>query len=376
MPQNRSQSNNTHQKIKFQNMYNLNIAFIFANPSLDLFGAPMTDCRFPYPLALNNLKTIIHKLYATSNELPVQHPWYCEKKGDKRNAFWRYYLGTDPVKGCPDISEEVTSNVANRCTKRFIPFYQSMSRQVQVTWPSEPSNSKNVVSFEGYIYRHGVSLVATANILGCNSIEELIHRSRQFRYNSIFSITTDANTTYSLSSLYRYLSAKLEALCGIKNSHECRMFSVAAFNVDNGDKLTLPIKTELQKALEAVTNWSSSWETDSLPEFSTRLITLKNQQNDDVLYATEKGRAIWMPRLFTSTAEKNYSLRWYYRNMVMSTMHIMSLCCFKGIAKESVSGNPVLRDYLDRLEEEIDLFETGSVKYYRSRSLKKFINDM
>jgi len=357
-------------------MYHLKIAFIFTNPSLTLFGPPITDCIFPYPLDLQDLKSTISSLYAPNTGFPVTHPWRCEKRGDMRNAFWKYYLGKDPVKGCPTISENVISNVANQCCKRFIPFHHSMTRYVSVAWPDQPSNSKNIVSFEGYLYHHGFSLVATTNIFGCNSIEELILRARLFRYDSIFSLATDTSTKCSLSTISGLLLAQLGTLCGITDNHDCCMFSVAAFDVENLDKATLPLNPELQRALEAVTNWSASWQTDSLPELSTRSITVKNQQKNDLLYGTERGRAIWLPRLFKCPAEKNYSLRWYYRNLVISTMHVMSLCCFAGIVGSAMSGNPILRDYFNRVENEIQLFRTGSDKRYRSRSLEKLIEDM
>lgn len=358
-------------------MYNLKIAFIFTKPSLTMFGPPITDCLFPYPLEIKELKRRIKELYDPNAGFPVTNPWQCKKRGDMRNAFWKFYLGgIDPVEGCPTVSEDTSNNVANRCKARFIPFHQSMNRYAQVKWSDQPSNRKNIVSFEGYLYRHGLSLIATANIYGSNSIEELIQRARQFRYESIFSLTTDTAEKRSLSSLSGLLLAQLGKLCGITDRHDCNLFSVAAFDLENFDKSLPPINAELQKALEAVTSWSGSWQTDALPELSARSITMKNQQANDLLYGTESGRAIWLPRLFTSSAEKNYALRWYYRNQVISTMHVMSLCRFSGIAEGSVSGNPLLRDYLNRVNNEILLFKSGSNKRYRSWSLKKLIADM
>lgn len=357
-------------------MYHLKIAFIFTNPSLTLFGLPITNCLFPYPLSLEDQKSTIIKLYDPNAGFPVSHPWQCEKQGDIRNAFWKYYLGKDPVKGCPRMSENVIKNVANRCTKRFIPFHHSMTQHVSLTWPDQPSNGKNIVSFEGYIYRHSLSLVATANIFDCNSIEEVILRARQFRYDSIFSLVSDTSRKCSLGRLSGLLLEQLGKLCGITANNNCDMLSVAAFDVENVDPAKLPVNTELQRALEAVTSWSGSWQTDSLPKLASRSITVKNQQDNDLLYGTDKGRAIWLPRLFNHPDEKNCALRWYYRNLVISTMHVMSLCCFAGIVGGTVSGNPILRDYLNMVENEIMLFKTGSDKRYRSRSLEKLIEDM
>jgi len=359
-------------------MYHLKIAFIFTNPSLSLFGSPITDCLFPYPLKISDLKCRIKELYFPDAGFPVTHPWHCEKRGDKRNAFWKYYLGIDPVKECPKVSESTSKSVANRCTEHFIPFHKSITHDVSVTWPDTPSNDKNVVSFEGYIYRHGLSLVATANIFGCNSIEELVLRARQFCYDSIFSLATDTSVKCSLTRLSGLLLAQLGKLCGITANHDCSMVAVSAFNAENIDTSTLPLNTDpdLQKALEAVTSWSASWQTDALPGLSTRSILMKKQKGNDLLYGTETGRAIWLPRLFTCSTEKNYALRWYYRNLVISTMHVMSLCCFAGIAGKAVPGNPSLRDYLDRVYNEIQLFKTGSKERYRSRSLEKLIADM
>lgn len=357
-------------------MYNLKIAFIFTNPSLTLFGPPITDCSFPYPLKIKDLKSRIIELYLPNSESPVTLPWHCEKRGSMRNAFWKYYLGKDPVQGYPDIAENVITNITNQCNHRFIPFHQSMTRYVIVNWPDQPSNGKTILSFEGYLYRHGISLVATANIFDCTSIEDLIHRARQFRYESIFSLATDTVSKFSLSTISGLLLAQLGTLCGIKDSHEYQMFSVAVFDVKNIDKTALPLNTELQKALEAVISWRGSWQSDSMPELSTRSMTMKNQQNNDILYGSNWGRAIWLPRLFYSSSEKNYALRWYYRNLVMSSMHVISLCCFSKIVERPVFGNPSLRDYSSRVDNEIQLFKNGSKERYRSRSIEKLITDM
>ncbi|NTU54135.1 MAG: hypothetical protein HGA97_10655 [Chlorobiaceae bacterium] len=348
--------------------YHLKIAFIWTKSSLTLFGDHVPVSLFPFPVSIEDVKQKIKELYLPSSALPVTLPWKCERKGDKRNAFWRYYLKSDPVMGY------TITNIANRCIARIVPFHRGMSRDVDVSWPTEPANTRNIVSFEGYLYRHGVSLVATANIFGCRNIEELVDRARQFRFDPLFSL--HGNQAASLTTVAGGLLNQLAEMTGMQDVHDYRMFSVSAFDVEQNDQVNnlLPTGQELQRFLEAVTGLSNSWKTDILPELTLKSIPVKKQQTEDILYGTEFARAIWLPRLFTRTGKKNYALRWYFRNLLISTMHVSSLICFKKTFG-NCTGNTFLRDHLDRIDKEIELFKKKSDERYQSMSISKLITD-
>jgi hypothetical protein len=84
-------------------------------------------------------------------------------------------------------------------------------------------------------------------------------------------------------------------------------------------------------------------------------------------------RVLWSPRLFVPVAQgqKNYALRWYYRNLVMASMHARSLSAFLVNTSQQNQINESLARYA-RIAQTIlmNLQNPDGKSTYRTRSLK------
>ena len=303
----------------------LNVSFIWTRTFFHLFDDAVTE-KVPFGFFARRTaytKKFVELFPGTSR---LTCPW--EKKTAETNWFWKYYLGNvDPLRTDP-------STLSGNCLNNLIPFRESLKLDLTVPWSSD-SNPARGISFEGFFYRHGVALVCTLRLRDCQNIEEAVNRALEARYQPVFSLRTLTGEVkpYALTALSEQC---LDALCqeaiNCTDGYTDQLFSVAA--VASGDKeyegRVVQQGDEIHRALEALASWDSSWKTMTLPELTENVISIKKQQPGDVLYGHENSRVLWSPRLFIPVSEgrKNYALRWYYRNLVMASMHARSLSAF------------------------------------------------
>ena len=314
-------------------------------------------------------------LELSSGTSPLTYPW--EKKTAETNWFWKYYLSNvDPLRTDP-------STLSGDCLNSLIPFRKSLKLDVTLPWSSDSHLAKGI-SFEGFFYRHGVALVCTLRLRDCQNIEEAVDRALEARYQSVFSLRSQNGEVmpYSLRALSEQC---LDALCqeaiNCTNGYTDQLFSVAA--VASGDReyegRVVQQGDDIHQALEALASWNPSWKkTLVLPDLTQNVILIKQQQPGDVLYGHENSRVLWSPRLFVPVAEgrKNYALRWYYRNLVMASMHARSLSAFlvNTNKQSAINGRlkgyaKIARDILLKLQNPVDK------STYRTRSLKVLIEN-
>ena len=298
----------------------------------------------------------------------MKYPW--ENKTAATNWFWKYYLGN------VDPQRTDYSVLSGDCLNNLIPFRKSLKLDVTVPWSSD-SNPAKCISFEGFFYRHGVALVCTLRFRNSQNIEEAVTRALEARYQPVFSLRIQGEAQpYSLTALSeRCLDALCKEAINSTDGYSDQLFSVAA--VASGDReyegRVVQQGDEIHRAIEALASWDSSWENKTLPELSKSVILIKKQQPGDVLYGHENSRVLWSPRLFVPVAEgcKDYALRWYYRNLVMASMHTRSLSAFliNTNKQSTINGRlkchaKIARDILLKLQNPV------GKSTYRTRSLK------
>lgn len=346
----------------------LNVSFIWTRTFFQLFDDAVTET---VPFGFFAQRTAYTKkfveLFPGTSQLTC--PW--EKKTAETNWFWKYYLGNvDPLRTDP-------SSLSCDCLNNLIPFRKSLKLDVTVPW-SNDSNPARGISFEGFFYRHGVALVCTLRLRNCQNIEEAVDRALEARYHPVFSLHTQNGEVkpYSMTALSENC---LDALCqeaiNCVDGYTDNPFSVAAVASGNKDYEGRVVQQgdEIHKALEALASWDSSWKTMTLPELTGNIISIKKQQPEDVLYGHENSRVLWSPRLFVPVAEgrKNYALRWYYRNLVMASMHARSLSAFLVNTNKQVAINGRLKSHAKIARDILLKLQNPDGKStYRTKSLK------
>ena len=118
---------------------------------------------------------------------------------------------------------------------------------------------------------------------------------------------------------------------------------------------------------------------DPLPDLYSYKISVKGKHSNDFLYGDELNRVLWFPRMFTTMrqTEKDYTLRWYYRNLLIASMQVNSLSDFlvRAYNYHSIQSNTTLRNYAIGVASILRQLEQGSGKTYRSMSINKLIQE-
>jgi len=352
----------------------LNVSFIWTRTYFHLFDDTATvSAPFGFFARYSDYRNKFNELLADDSQLT--YPW--EEKTSKTNWFWKYYLGTDPFR-----TEQ--SKLSNLCWKNLVPFRKTLKRDVMLPW-SDPLNKIKDVSLEGFFYRHGVALVCTLRLRKCENLDDAVNRALEARYQSVFALR-EASGSMQLCALTALSEDCLNELCRdaihSTEGYSDQPFSIAAVasGYCENEEITVEQGSQIHSALEGLTSWNSSWKTIGLTNLSANVIPIKKYQPEDVLYGHENGRALWIPRLFVPVAErrKHYALRWYYRNLVIASMHARSLAAFLVYTNRLSVINPRLKDHariarsiLLKLQNVVDksTYQTNSLKVQISNDI-------
>jgi hypothetical protein len=148
--------------------------------------------------------------------------------------------------------------------------------------------------------------------------------------------------------------------------------------------------TELHRWLFGVTGRQKNWITAKLDDVSLddcALSIRKAASPGDVVFATRRGRAIWIPSSFAhpesaaSDGSPQTSMSCYHRNQLFAALQTESLCCLAKAITDRISTNPDLPARVDDFgsiaaRALIDLDAGDKTKTYRSISVHQQIRDL
>jgi hypothetical protein len=147
---------------------------------------------------------------------------------------------------------------------------------------------------------------------------------------------------------------------------------------------------ELHRWLFGVTTGQSNWELAKLDDMSLAdcaLTIRKAASPGDVVFATPRGRAVWIPsgfahpRTITSRGTPLMSMSCYHRNQLFAALQTESLCGLAKAIVNRISTSPNLPPRLDEFgriatRTLIDLGGGDKAKTYRSMSVYQQIKDL
>ncbi len=90
-----------------------------------------------------------------------------------------------------------------------------------------------------------------------------------------------------------------------------------------------PAHEEVHRMLQAVTSFSSSWESDELTDLaSSRVAGRGIRPRDHIVFGSRRGRAIWAPDSFLASSGATHTVGCQYRNLIMGILQTESLLRF------------------------------------------------
>ena len=239
-------------------------------------------------------------------------PW----KRAANRRFWQLYTGgalENPSREWP--------------WEKCVPFRLGLSKQVV------RSEIPGVtISAESYLYAHGASLVMTLYLYGEMSLLERAGQSVDLLHSPVFGLSLEEGSRSGLelsdmaAELLAYLSRQAGAVSAYGQAAPFSLVSVLrgapgfAHNAAQMDENT-------QRTLQALTTWRRSWKQDMLENPLQHRIKISSRKPEEVLYAGQRGRALWSPQDFRDDDDNRgfSTLRAYHRNLLMASMQTESL---------------------------------------------------
>lgn len=302
-------------------IHDLRMTFIWTRTLLDLLkgNAPRTG-----PMAFLGDESLYKATFANLhiNGDPLTPPW-CKPTDD---YFWTYYMeGTEP--------KDVT---AARAWKQLVPLRRKVDASVaRITAGWFPGR----LYLEAFFYPHGIALVFTAVCKTEFYLQQAREVSFKIRQDELLEFQP-AGAPVEKLHLNSLAGKTLDLLCMLSlgpghlvPAPAIKPFSIWTVVRGEGVEPTAPLSQgkEVHRILEAVTTWNPNFATAMLPsladaQHSARLRSKRSA--GDILYANDRGRAIWFPGTFTLSPGKRRSLACYHRNLVYASMQVESLSRF------------------------------------------------
>ncbi len=326
---------------------NFHLSFIWVETIPAIFAQELGDapCAFlgkpgQFAKIFNDLKASAESKEPIAGEAlkHLQLPW----PKPRGHHFWKYYFAGQHA-GQISGTDAWNSRVPLR-TKTATVY------TVAATDPPEPITPK--IIFEVFCTPQGVAVVVTVYYRGePKSLEEITALAHAVRYRYRFRTGQHAGGGMSLES------AATDALADARK----RAFgNASAF---------------------ALTGWNQGWPTMPLDTaaVATAKLAVHSRTASDLVYARERGRAIWLPREFERPSPVcPPRLSCYHRNLTLASLQTMSLGeCVGWVARRRQSGQKIQPLLLQRARESariLDLLASGdATTTYRTMSVNRQI---
>jgi len=282
-------------------------------------GLPVDQPSIAAPLTslgpMTSYISLFNKVRSGSGGGLLSVPW----ERPVGHNFWTYYLqGVAPG--------EVA---AAEAWKAIVPFRHPLNLRAVGT-------GGNALTLEGFWYPHGLALAASTRLTSSSSLADTVVALQDISRYAPITITLEGGTTSTVpqgSFAATALTILREAGLGLAANPGMRSptpFSITTVVQASGCDSQAPLTKggELNRALEGLVSWRRTWPTDTLTPLSKALVGIRaSSPPGHVMLAGDRGRVVWFPASFEpSPGQSRRSLGCYHRNLVLTSLHIESLC--------------------------------------------------
>ena len=283
--------------------------------------------------------------------------------------FWLAYLNTN-----------------SPSTKDFwhfmVPLGYEYDLPVSGLWPN------GAVKLRAFLYPWGIGLVVDCGVTCSLRRDDAVALAQNIRRSPLFRMTPPKGAqTVPLESLINFSLDQIRAAAygaTAKKGGTDRLFSVVTvIDADGGDETQpVPEGKKLHHFLEGLVGWEAKWDTVVLDPLKDSTVKIKKSPPGHVLYAGRRGRAVWFPGNFRSTAgAKPTTLVCYHQNLTMASLQTESLGRLVKDGSALLDGGRALNGFsfaygdCCRLVAGILGRLYGGKDIYRSNSLRRQIQD-
>lgn len=330
----------------------------------------------------------VNPLLAASTAL--MPPWpYLE--ANYTHYFWLYYLRRNPNKIDGEIAWQY-----------FVPLRTGFSAKIKASRP------RDRVLVDGLLYPHGIAVIIMLGLQPEHgtgddpesgmTLHRAVQRAVDARSKDSYDVRWDNGTPERLKLdglAFRLLDHLRERTLGAGAPDGVRSinpFSIATIIRGSGVQSALPVPPngDIHRALEALSTWHASWQTNQLHDLDKARLRLRfGHPKGHVLYHLERSRAVWFPDAFQSRHSFKRTLGCYHRNLTLLSLQteaMIQMLRLRAGFKEAGAAVPDVLDVLahsaaDRLGilygSNEDSYQSSSPRAYidETKGLKQLINE-
>lgn len=269
-------------------------------------------------------------------------PW----DGPQGNFFWKYYFE----------GKQAGAMTGVQAWRKLVPFRLDQPPVTVV------SGGEAKFNFEAFYFPHGIAVVARANYRGQpKSALEIAQLATSARYDYKFAVEGSPGPATGVN-----LDAAAERLLAFNRKRDFgnadgfpgdnQPFSVTTFLV--GENVTpLQQGSDEHFLLETVTSWNRNLKPADLAgkPLADASLVIRGTDNENIMYSRDRGRAIWLPRIFANDPNTS-TLACYHRNVTQASVQTLSLGEFVSwVAAQFDLGVPVALQHKDRAKRAAEL---------------------
>ena len=339
----------------------LRLSFVYVETFLDLVTGKLAQAEAPYDFLAHRFAYVnrfAQSVAGAGSGGDLEPPW----PRTRGKAFWSFYFGGDKALG--DITAE-------EAWRGITPLRQ----RLQLTVSTAADGRR--VGVDAFVYPHGVAAILGLSLAADFTPEQLARRALEVRRQPIYS-TSAGEVGLTLDALAaRILDATRTIAFGAQTAGRRPPFpfSVATVILGGGVESEKPVAENgpEHRLLQVISAWPPAWQAAGTPPLADVTLPLrKGTPAGHLLYAGDRGRAVWLPGLFCLAPGEVRSLGCFHRNLVFASMQVDSLAHFASITQRMLeAGTPLSPDHRDlafRAVSVLGRFYGGAASIYRSRS--------
>ena len=208
----------------------------------------------------------------------------------------------------------------------MVPLSYEYDLPVRALWPN------GSVKVRAFLYPWGIGLVVDCGFTGSLGRNGAIALAHSIRRSPVFRMTPpQGEQTVPLESLIKFnldqIRAAAYGAAAKKGGTESLFSVVTVIDAEGGDEIQpVPEGKKLHHFLEGLVGWDAKWDTLVLDPLNKSTVKIKKSPPGHLLYAGRRGRAVWFPGNFRSTAgAKPTTLVCYHQNLTMASLQTESL---------------------------------------------------
>jgi hypothetical protein len=242
----------------------------------------------------------------------LEPPWLPKHK----QKFWMRYL----------VQGNLADVTGHQAWDWLVPLRFSPGVRLTAEW------FKGRSCVEGFFYPFGLGLAISFQWSPQLALGDFVSQAFELRRTGRFSV---AGTTAPPVSLEEAAGPVLDSMRDLAlgkgsstGDRSTEPFTILTVTEGRGASPTVKLEQspEIRLDLEALTNWRPDWPVvtvETLPDLATVCLPTKGTAPaGSVLYAQERGRAVWFPSLFSPALSSTHLLACYHRNLLFASLQV------------------------------------------------------